>query len=397
MKKVLATTAALSLLFSLTPSAAADPPTPPPVQFRSESPIGEHHGPGHSDDPQDVIVLLKQPAALDQVLGRWVGTEGFTLRRRFGNLVDGFSATLPKNRMRELASDPEVESVQKMKLYQPSMQTAGDLTQSVAARTGLDVDGSGIVVSVIDTGIDPGHQDMRLDDGVATKLSPQGEHATLKVPYGWNYADENSNFIDTTASMHGMHVAGIVAANGGPDADALTNGRINGIAPNAQLLAMKVFSNDPSQRGAKEDDIIAAIEDSVKLGADVINMSLGIANGTNETSIGQGRAIAAAQAAGVQVIVAAGNDGLNGSPGGNEVDHTTMLDDGTMGNPASTAEALSVASVDNTHSLVPLARVRHGNDSLELPYKLQTGQIDDQEHGIVHAGLGRPEDFPANT
>ncbi|MDO5084535.1 MAG: S8 family serine peptidase [Arachnia propionica] len=397
MRKALVTTAALSLLLTLvSPSAVAEePPAPPP--FRSETPTAPGTGPGSPDEPQHVIVLLKQEEALDRVLGRWTGVEGFDVRRRFGHLVDGFSATLPKSRLRALAADPDVETVQKVKTYQTSMQTAGDLTQSVAARTDLGVDGAGIVVSVIDTGIDPTHQDMRLDDGVATKLTPQGEHATAKVPYGWNYADQNSNFVDATASMHGMHVAGIVAANGGPDADVTTNGRINGIAPNAQLLAMKVFSNDPAQGGAKEDDIIAAIEDSVTMGADIINMSLGAANGTNESSIGQGRAIAAAQAAGVQVIVAAGNDGLNGSSNGSTVDHSSMLDDGTMGNPASTTEALSIASVDNSHSLATLATVNTANGPVELPYKLQIGRTDEQEHGIVFAGFGRPEDFPAHT
>lgn len=400
MRKALVATAALSLLLTLaTPPAVAED-TPPPPRFHSETPIETRSGLGSPDDAQSVIVLLKQPATSDavaRVLSRWETTEGFHVRRRFGELVGGFSATLPRKQLRALAADPDVETVQQLKTYQTSMQTAAQLTQSIAARIDLDVDGAGIVVSVIDTGIDPTHQDMRLDEGVARKLTPQGEQATEKVPYGWNYADENSNFTDSTPSMHGMHVAGIVAANGGADADVATNGRINGIAPNAQLLAMKVFSNDPGQRGAKEDDIIAAIEDSVKHGADIINMSLGAANGTNESSIGQGRAIAAAQAAGVQVIVAAGNDGLNGSPGGTDVDYSDMLDDGTMGNPASATEALAVASVDNSHSLVSLARVSAGNDTLELPYKLQIGRLDGQEHGIVDAGLGRPEDFPANT
>ena len=408
MRKSLVATAVLSLLLSLVSPPAMAEKTPPPPLFHSETPTEARSAPEGLDGTQAVIVLLKeQPAspgadtkamtAAQRVLSRWEGSEGFKLRRQFGHLVGGFSATVPASRIRELAADPDVASVQKLKTYQPSMQTAGQLTRSVAARTNLGVDGAGTVISIIDTGIDPTHQDMRLDDGAARKLTPQGEHATEKVPYGWNYADENSNFVDTTSSMHGMHVAGIAAANGGPDADATTNGRINGIAPNAQLLAMKVFSNDPALNGAKEDDIIAAIEDSVKMGADIINMSLGSPNGTNESSIGQGRAIATAQAAGVQVIVAAGNEGLNGSSGGSDVDYSNMLDDGTMNTPASATDALAVASVDNSHSLISLARIRAGNDTLELPYKLQIGQVDGQEHGIVDTGLSRPEDFPANT
>ncbi|WP_185744398.1 S8 family serine peptidase, partial [Arachnia propionica] len=361
------------------------------------------------DQSQTVMVLLKEqpdspdPAlsglvAVERVLSRWQDVEGFTVRRKFAHLVTGFSATVPGNQLIALSNDPDVASVQKVKEYQPFMQTAAQMTQSLSARSNLGVDGAGTVISIIDSGIDPSHQDMRLDDGVEKKLTPQGDLATDKIPYGWNYADDNANFVDTTSSMHGMHVAGIAAANGGKDADAITNGRINGIAPNAQLLAMKVFSNDPAlSGGAMDDDIIAAIEDSVKLGADVINMSLGISNGTNQDSIGLGRAIALAHQAGVQVVVAAGNEALNGSFAYNDVDQTDMLDDGTLGTPASAPNALAVASVDNSHMLATAATVVGGGTTLELPYRLQIGQVDDQTHGIVSAGLGRPEDFPANT
>lgn len=407
MKRALATLASLALLAfpALSPQGAADPGQPPPPAAKPAEP---KFGPGSPDEPRRVMVMLKQQpnqpdekeaglSAVDRVLARWEGAEGFSVRRRFGHLLHGFSATLPKSQIRALAADPDVATVETLKVYYPAMQTAGELTQSVAARSSFDVDGSGVVVSVIDTGIDPKHRDMRLDPQAKRKLRPKGDLATEKVPYGWNYADENPNFTDETDSMHGMHVAGIVAANGGSDADVLTNGRINGIAPNAQLLAMKVFSNDPSAGGAKEDDIIAAIEDSVKMGADVINMSLGSANGTNQASVGQGRAIANAQAAGVQVIVAAGNDGLNGSPNGSDVDYTEMLDDGAMAAPASAPGSLAVASVDNTHTVALLARATAGQQSMELPYKLQIGNPDHADRAVVNAGLGRPEDFPAGA
>lgn len=119
---------------------------------------------------------------------------------------------------------------------------------------------------------------------------------------------------DTTSSQHGMHVAGIVGANGSvDDKPAWDSKRIDGAAPNAQLLAMKVFSNDGSG-SAYDSDIIAAIEDSVKMGADVINMSLGSANGLNNASDGTYRAMAKAREAGVLTVVSAGNEGLNFSP-----------------------------------------------------------------------------------
>ena len=97
---------------------------------------------------------------------------------------------------------------------------------------------------------------------------------TEKVPYGYNFADRNNEIYDTTGSMHGMHVSGIVAATA-TAADVNNNNGVKGISPEAQLLSMKVFSNS-GYSGAVEDDIVAAIETSIELGADAINMSLGI-------------------------------------------------------------------------------------------------------------------------
>lgn len=51
------------------------------------------------------------------------------------------------------------------------------------------------------------------------------------------------------------------------------DGTISGIAPQAQLVVMKVFGDNST--GAAEDDILAALEDCVKLGVDAVNLSLG--------------------------------------------------------------------------------------------------------------------------
>src|SRR5699024_5181924 len=99
-----------------------------------------------------------------------------------------------------------------------------------------------------------------------------GQFYTEKVPYGYNYMDKNNKILDNAkgASMHGMHVAGTVAANGDED-----NGGIMGIAPEAQLYALKVFGNDPEMPSTYGDVYIKAIDDAIKLGVDALNMSLG--------------------------------------------------------------------------------------------------------------------------
>lgn len=63
------------------------------------------------------------------------------------------------------------------------------------------------------------------------------------------------------ASMHGMHVGGTVAANT-PDQKG-----IKGVAPEAQLLALKVFGNNPEFESTYGDIIIAAMDDAIALSA----------------------------------------------------------------------------------------------------------------------------------
>lgn len=86
----------------------------------------------------------------------------------------------------------------------------------------------------------------------------------------WTQTDD-----DTKYESHGMHVTGIVAGNS--KEAAATGERFLGIAPEAQVMFMRVFANDVM--GSAESLFIKAIEDAVALGADVINLSLGTANG----------------------------------------------------------------------------------------------------------------------
>jgi lactocepin len=88
-----------------------------------------------------------------------------------------------------------------------------------------------------------------------------------------NWADNDTDVIPgPKGSPHGTHVAGTIGANGDETKDGVV-----GIAPGVQLLAENVFSDNES--GAYEDDIIAGIEHAVTMGADVINMSLGVDSG----------------------------------------------------------------------------------------------------------------------
>src|SRR5690606_3539058 len=169
-----------------------------------------------------------------------------------------------------------------------------------------------------------------------------GTYRTAKVPYGYNYMDKNQEILDLgpEASMHGMHVAGTVGANGDPEA-----GGIKGVAPEAQLLAMKVFGNNPSMPSTFGDVIVKAIDDSVALGADVINMSLGsTAAYVDEKDLEQ-VAIRNAMENGVISAVSAGNSAMFGY--GFDDPYTENPDIGVVGSPGLASESIQVASIEN--------------------------------------------------
>lgn len=66
-----------------------------------------------------------------------------------------------------------------------------------------------------------------------------------KVPYAFDYADDDPD-VYPSYSTHGTHVAGIVAGkDDGKVVNAETDERFVGVAPEAQLAIMKVFTDDP--------------------------------------------------------------------------------------------------------------------------------------------------------
>ena len=131
-----------------------------------------------------------------------------------------------------------------------------------------------------------------------------GQWFSDKVPFGYSYVSERNEILNS-ANIHGYHVAGIAAANGSEE-----ERYISGVAPDAQVLAMQVYDAETGN-GGFSDDIICAIEDSVKLGADIINMSLGQDCGFYEDDRYINRAVNRANEQGVFVAISAGNAGMS--------------------------------------------------------------------------------------
>ena len=322
------------------------------------------------------------------------------VENNFGSLVNGFSIDAKRGELEEIASLPGVSKVSEANVYYPSMATAVDLTQVVETWQDYGYNGEGLVVAIIDTGIDYTHKDLRNPENYdAMKIKATdivdgpGKYYSDKVPYGYNFADKNDEIIDTTGSEHGMHVAGIVAADA-TDEDYNNGTGIRGVAPEAQLLAMKVFTNNSGVSGAYSDDIIAAIEDSVIHGADIINMSLGSSAGYVDSDDPEQIAIKNATDAGTLCVVSAGNSYYSTYP----YWFGAMNDVGTVGSPGLAEDALQVASYENSSVKLQAfsldvngtsALIGHTTADIKPSDVFEPGE----ELEVVDCGYGTPEDF----
>lgn len=337
---------------------------------------------------------------------------GSRARRSFGYLVNGFSIDVRVSDIQKIMDLKGVESVKPVRVYYPADASANEMADVQKVWQNHKLKGEGMVVSIIDTGVDYTHKDLKLDAGTKTAISRNSAEAkagelghgrfyTDKVPYGYNYADGNDTVTDNgNGEMHGQHVAGIAAANGS-DADS-----VKGVAPDAQLLAMKVFSNNGSIQGCYDDDLIAAIEDSVKLGADVINMSLGSVSSNVDADDPEQTAVRKASEQGVLCVISAGNSSVSTSTGNGRPDEEFSSDElSTVGAPGVTPEALTVASAENEKVVSPTMKDSSGNVKFSSVPDLTDGStaVTKQdgadyskmsgERRIVSVGEGQEEEY----
>lgn len=279
--------------------------------------------------------------------------------KSYGYVVNGFATKAKVKDISKLRNIEGVKSVTLAKVYYATDTSANDMANVSTIWSNYKYKGEGTVVSIIDTGIDPNHKDLRLsDDSTAkltakdingfTKVAGYGKYFTSKVPYGHNYADNNEIITDDNKDeQHGMHVAGIVAANGTGNNAAQS---VVGVAPEAQLLAMKAFSNSDSSATTDSTSVIGAIDDSAKLGADVLNMSLGSVSGEQTEDDPEIAAVEKAVSNGTAAVISAGNSGSSTSnQSGDNKDYYGNPDMETVGSPGTARSATTVAAAENSN------------------------------------------------
>ncbi|WLR41596.1 cell wall-binding repeat-containing protein [Bacillus carboniphilus] len=336
----------------------------------------------------------------------------------FDTAFNGFSGEVEYGDVEKIESTKGVKRVFLANEYNrpevtPDMDTSHDYIQSRSTWADAEYKGEGMVVSVIDSGVDPSHRDFVLSDETEEELTSEkvgtivkeeelpGKFFTEKVPYGYNYYDKNDIITDEgpDASMHGMHVSGTVVANGDE-----SNGGLKGVAPEAQVLGMKVFSNDPDYPSTWSDVYLAAIDDSIKLGADVLNMSLGSTASFYEPESAEDLAITRAVENGIVCAVSAGNSGHIASGWGDP--YYNDPDIGVVGAPGLNTDTIQVAASGNTsywyqHSITDgsdLNLVGYGIDSwADVPefevVSLSALNEKEETSGESCVVCGNPEDF----
>lgn len=277
----------------------------------------------------------------------------------------------------------------------------------------LGYKGEGRVVSVIDSGADINHPAMRLTDVTKAKYDKQaideliskhllkGQYLNEKFPYGYNFMDHNMDLKDTNkdTGMHGMHVSGTVGANADDDEAKVNNGiKITGIAPEAQILVMRVFGQDVATTNTSA--YIEAIEESIILGADSMNMSLGSMSGSEQgIDLGMDLALQNAKKAGSIVAIAGGNDFY--TTWGNDNPRATNPDWGVMGTPGVAESAFTVANYNNDSMVTDASTFIKDENGKEIEVvakamdtiddAVDTGFKSMQEYEIVDVGLGNTE------
>ncbi len=347
-------------------------------------------------------LLQKQETTISRIENKVFGGEDMEIHHQFTIGINAISATVPAESIQSIAQVKGVVAVQTAQYYEapvtvPNTATSGEMVYSYSAWAD-GYTGAGSIVAIVDTGIDRDHDSFSEEGfyyGLATSAAAQGKtvadydlltteeieqilprlHAytlaeeagtmltaeTLytndKIPFGFNYLTGGVEYgCDALSGDHGCHVAGIAAANtyvptadaDGDEYFARQTQNVTGIAPNAQLLVMKVFSDG---WGAYEDDYMAAIEDAIMLGAASVNLSLGSTSAGRTYSTSQVYVdILAALAESDTVMTNSG--GNNGSWADSEVhgiglNRTEDVRTNTGGSPGSYHQSFTVASVDN--------------------------------------------------
>lgn len=347
--------------------------------------------------------LKKQQLSLvDRIEREALGGEKLEIRYQFTVAVNGVATVVPYGRIEQILAVDGVADVYLEERYeldetvQPDTATAGEMVGSYSAWAD-GYTGAGSRIAIIDTGLDLSHPSFseggyyyslgisaasfgkKISDynlltkeeikkalpnlSISADKNPpkaDGLYRNAKVPFAYNYVDDGLDVSHDAEGDsngdHGTHVAGIAAANRyvphyDADGDLYYDKQelgVTGVAPDAQLVVMKVFGVGG---GAYSSDYMAAIEDAIWLNCDSVNLSLGSGSaGRSYGSKSDQQILDSFRNTDTVVTVSAGNNGAWGENvlTGTGMTYTTDVRMHTGGSPGSYTNSFTIASVTNT-------------------------------------------------
>jgi len=251
------------------------------------------------DEAENIVAIVIAKADKDyRQLSKDISRmPGIRLRNIYEYALNGFTVEGTRKQIETLRESEEVEIISELSLYEATVDESVPFIGGEDVRGYYDAEsrrltGKGVKVGVIDTGIDYNHPDLK-------KVYKGGRDLI-------DHDDDPMETVgsDAVSTIHGTHVAGIIAANG----------TLKGVAPEAEIYAYRALG--PGGTGNTES-VIAAIDATIRDKMDIINLSLG--NSINGPDLPITLALNKAVEHGITAVVSSGNSGPKawtvGSPG----------------------------------------------------------------------------------
>ena len=281
--------------------------------------------------------LMRLPQKVDvvKILVRFGNSKTLDAIRSAGGTVNSVlgdiaSVSIPASSLATLVSINDIQYMESEKIVPQRLSFSVPATRANQIRTGTSPElggatGEGVIVGIVDDGLDFRHLTFRNADGSTRLLGlwdQRVDGAAGSPPAGFNYGGEctvqminaaingNGGCTQPSTGNHGTHVGGIAAGNGQQTGNGQPAYRFVGMAPKADILASNSIAGGTGGSNSVVDGIVWMKAKAVALGKPlVVNLSLGSYYGARDGTSNYERALSNAGAAGMVITSAAGNEG----------------------------------------------------------------------------------------
>ncbi|MHC0036522.1 S8 family serine peptidase [Pseudoneobacillus sp. C159] len=326
------------------------------------------HPPIPQEKEEVAIILLKNGQSATEILKSHPKLQ---FRYRFTEVLNGFSVKGSPQEIEKLWSQHQHQIIEVSQVQTYQVESAPEsavqpfqkerhqnfkLIGTDQARGLFDAQnrrltGRGVTIGVIDTGLDHQHPDI-----------------AENYLGGHDLVDNDKDPMETMASqgqptLHGTHVAGVIAANG----------KMKGVAPEAKIRAYRALG--PGGSGTTEQ-VLAAIEKAAKDKVDIVNLSLG--NSINGPDLPISMALNKLTEKGIVAVTSSGNSGP---------------DKWTVGSPGTASKAISVGA--STPILkIPYILIEGSRQKIRLePMVGAEKWVKDRSQLLAFGGIGKPNEL----